>query len=395
MKKLLMTRMPLLLGLLLAAHSWLFSQELRIHQLDVEQGAATYIEVYTAAGALAPRNMLIDAGYKEEASTIRTYLRNRGVTKVQYAVATHYDKDHVGGFVGTNNKPGLLDKTAPNAIIFNQARIRGETVKPPSSAIYSEFLNELKSQIKASDIRIPTPGTVLNLYNGSSWIIDAHYLAVNGATASVNKPKNDENQLSIVILITVTERATNKVLFSYLNAGDFPGKLDLKGKRDAGSICISPLPVTSANSTGASIKSQIQTLTNGQLCVMTASHHGANNSLVDVVGIGIGPNGHGIGHVLVSSGYDGNKHPNLEYLRSLKEKRVARVWVTAVDEHNRKANLSTNDVQTNFKPKAEKNLRRHIVVTFKKNGSSISQTIKRVDVNGNQVGNAENLFCTN
>ena len=395
MKKLLMTKLPLLLGLLLAANAWLHAQELRIHQLDVGQGAATYIEVYTAAGMLAPRNILIDAGYKEEASTIRTYLNNAGIKNVEYAVATHYDKDHIGGFLGTTSKPGLLDRTAPNAIIFKRARIRGETVKPPLSNVYNEFLNELKSQIPGSKIKVPTPGAILNLYNGSSWVIDAHYLAVNGATKDVNKPKNDENQLSIVILITVKDRNTNKVLFSYLNAGDFPGKLDLKGKRDRGSFCINPQPYNSANSTGADIKSQIQALTNGQLCVMTASHHGANNSLVDIVGRGSGPNGHGISHVLVSSGYDGNKHPGLEYLRSLKEKRVDWVWVTAVDEHARKNNLSNTDVKTNFKLKADKNRRHHIVVSFKKNGSNITQTIKRVNYRGEQVGNAEDLHCTN
>ncbi|MBR5667060.1 MAG: MBL fold metallo-hydrolase [Lachnospiraceae bacterium] len=41
--------------------------------------------------------MLIDAGLTEHGSVITEYLKNHNVTKLNYAVVTHGDKDHVGG----------------------------------------------------------------------------------------------------------------------------------------------------------------------------------------------------------------------------------------------------------------------------------------------------------
>ena len=41
--------------------------------------------------------MLIDAGYKHNADEIVQYLKNKGVTRLEYVILTHGDKDHVGG----------------------------------------------------------------------------------------------------------------------------------------------------------------------------------------------------------------------------------------------------------------------------------------------------------
>lgn len=43
------------------------------------------------------QTMLIDAGYRTAAETILTYLRGHGVTKLDYVLLTHGDRDHVGG----------------------------------------------------------------------------------------------------------------------------------------------------------------------------------------------------------------------------------------------------------------------------------------------------------
>lgn len=41
--------------------------------------------------------MLIDAGYKHNADEVVSYLRSHGVTRLEYVILTHGDKDHVGG----------------------------------------------------------------------------------------------------------------------------------------------------------------------------------------------------------------------------------------------------------------------------------------------------------
>jgi Predicted hydrolase (metallo-beta-lactamase superfamily) len=41
--------------------------------------------------------MLIDAGYKHNADEVVNYLKSRGVSRLEYVVLTHGDKDHVGG----------------------------------------------------------------------------------------------------------------------------------------------------------------------------------------------------------------------------------------------------------------------------------------------------------
>lgn len=43
------------------------------------------------------KTMLIDAGYKHNAEEVVSYLKNKGVTRLEYVILTHGDKDHVGG----------------------------------------------------------------------------------------------------------------------------------------------------------------------------------------------------------------------------------------------------------------------------------------------------------
>lgn len=62
----------------------------KITFFDVGKGDAILIE--TAEGS-----MLIDAGYDDTTGTILDYLNGQGVSRLEYLVITHFDKDHVGG----------------------------------------------------------------------------------------------------------------------------------------------------------------------------------------------------------------------------------------------------------------------------------------------------------
>lgn len=67
--------------------------ELTVTFLDVGQGNAVLVQ----SGGEA---MLIDGGDREYSSFVVSGLKNAGVTELSYAVASHYDADHLNGIVG-------------------------------------------------------------------------------------------------------------------------------------------------------------------------------------------------------------------------------------------------------------------------------------------------------
>lgn len=64
--------------------------ELEIHFLSL--GKADSILIRTG-----DQSMLIDAGWETTADEVRKYLKMQGISKLDYAVATHEDEDHIGG----------------------------------------------------------------------------------------------------------------------------------------------------------------------------------------------------------------------------------------------------------------------------------------------------------
>lgn len=63
---------------------------LEVHIVDVDQADCTLI--ISEAG-----NVLIDAGDVETADEVAQYLTELGITKLEYAIFTHPDADHIGG----------------------------------------------------------------------------------------------------------------------------------------------------------------------------------------------------------------------------------------------------------------------------------------------------------
>ncbi len=67
-----------------------------VHILDIGQGLSVLIE---SQG----KTMLYDGGDSSHSSYVVSYLKQQGISKLDYVVASHYDADHLNGVVGALN----------------------------------------------------------------------------------------------------------------------------------------------------------------------------------------------------------------------------------------------------------------------------------------------------
>ena len=65
-------------------------QGLTVHYIDVGQGDSIL-------AGLDGHYMLIDAGENDQADTVVSYLKQAGVTSLDYVIGTHPHSDHIGG----------------------------------------------------------------------------------------------------------------------------------------------------------------------------------------------------------------------------------------------------------------------------------------------------------
>ncbi|MFJ5771709.1 MBL fold metallo-hydrolase [Psychrobacillus sp. NPDC093180] len=76
-------------------------KQMSVHFIDVGQGDSILIQSPTG------KNMLIDGGKKEKGKDVVNYLRQHGVEKLDYVVATHPDADHIGGLLSVLNSVSI------------------------------------------------------------------------------------------------------------------------------------------------------------------------------------------------------------------------------------------------------------------------------------------------
>ena len=72
-------------------------KEMLVHFIDVGQGDAILIQSPNG------KTMLSDGGVKGEGPNVVSYLREQGVERLDYVVATHPDADHIGGLLAVLN----------------------------------------------------------------------------------------------------------------------------------------------------------------------------------------------------------------------------------------------------------------------------------------------------
>lgn len=82
------------------------ADSLTVWFLDVGQGSAALVHQKDSW-------MLIDGGDKETSSYVVSFLKQKGVTKLDYVVISHYDSDHLNGVVGVLNAIPCSQVLAP------------------------------------------------------------------------------------------------------------------------------------------------------------------------------------------------------------------------------------------------------------------------------------------
>ncbi|MCL2608528.1 MAG: MBL fold metallo-hydrolase [Treponema sp.] len=113
---------------------------LLVHYIDIGQGDATLVQ---APGG----NILIDGGDRRTVTAFVRYLKEAGISRIAYVIATHPHADHISGLVN------VLDEFEIGAVIM------------PRVAHTSATFERMISAIERHDIPVvePIPGTVLNV----------------------------------------------------------------------------------------------------------------------------------------------------------------------------------------------------------------------------------------
>ena len=156
-----------------------FSDEMKVHFIDVDQGDSTFIELPNGEA------MLIDAGETDQADKVVTYIYTQGYDTIDYVVATHAHSDHIGGL------PVVLDS-------FNIENFY-MTSAVATTSIYEDMLNAVdESGAAVHDVMA---GDVI--YNEANLLIEV--------VAPKKIDYDEQNNNSVVIKLTYGD---DKFLFT-------------------------------------------------------------------------------------------------------------------------------------------------------------------------------------
>lgn len=148
---------------------------LLVHYIDVGQADSILVQVNN-------KNILIDAGNRDDGGKIVSYLKNHGVTSLDYAIATHPHEDHIGGMSEVIKKVPIKNFYAPK--------------KTTTTKTFENMITVLKNK------KITTAKTGVKLDLGKN--TTAEFLA------PVNDSYEDINNYSAVLKLTYGD---NKFLF--------------------------------------------------------------------------------------------------------------------------------------------------------------------------------------
>ena len=109
---------------------------MKVHFLDVDQGLAILVQ-------LGEDVLVYDGGERDTSSYVVAYLKDQGVTEIDYLISSHYDSDHVSGLIGCLHA-------------FDVENVIGSDYVHDSN-IYTSFMNAVKEE--GVEIQYPAVGT--------------------------------------------------------------------------------------------------------------------------------------------------------------------------------------------------------------------------------------------
>lgn len=139
-----------------------------VHFLDVGQGLSVFVQS-------GDENLLYDGGDSENSSFVVAYLKEHGVTTIDYLISSHYDEDHVSGLIGCVN-------------VFNVENVIGSDYVHDSKT-YQSFINAVNS--KGLTIHHPTVGEKLTFGSGSFIIL---------APETIDENNSNDNSIAIKLV---------------------------------------------------------------------------------------------------------------------------------------------------------------------------------------------------
>lgn len=173
--------------------------DLEIHFIDVGQGDCSLIMWEGAS-------MLIDCGEREQAETVKKYLKKQGVKKLDYIIATHPHSDHIGGM------GDIISEFEVGKVIT--PRVSEDMT--PTTKTYERFLQALKD--KSLKLTAAKPDTTYTL--SSTAASAAEKSPPKFEVLAPVKDYDDLNNYSVVIRLTYGST-------SYLFTGDAEKEAEL------------------------------------------------------------------------------------------------------------------------------------------------------------------------
>lgn len=155
-------------------------QPFSVHYIDVGQGDCILIKSDDEA-------MLIDAGERGNAETITNYLKQHGVTKLDYVIATHPHSDHIGSMAD------VLSAFPTSNIIM--PKLSKSNI--PTTKTYENLLKTVKSQNINMIAAVP----------GESY-------KIGKAEMTVLAPLTDNDDLNNMSVVTRVVYGVNSFLFT-------------------------------------------------------------------------------------------------------------------------------------------------------------------------------------
>ena len=134
-----------------ASASTFSGDTLRVNYIDVGQGDSIFIELPNK------ETMLIDAGESYEADNVINYIKNLGISKIDYIVGTHPHTDHIGGLeevintfvVGSIYMPKATSTSKTYLDLLTTISDKGLKVKTAKSGVVVLDENDLKLEFIA------------------------------------------------------------------------------------------------------------------------------------------------------------------------------------------------------------------------------------------------------